>query len=272
MPAQNTDSILKLKGMYTLISRVGGQLVLISQFGKYMRARVEAIVSDPSDEANKAMIKDLLALKDFAERAVAEAFSASSTSPSISTGQNVRKEDENNDIVDDEKDKLDFSADFHYAIRAAFTAGFKAHRLPAPSSSPVTSPIKSPTSPISTRSSRSVVTRYRTGKPAELLAKYLDALLKTGQKGASHAEFMKNIYNALEMHRFSEDKDVFRTWYQKLLAKRLLMGKSASDDDERAVIQRLKDRKSYRHSAIRVRTLMMLGRVRSGIPVGRPYV
>lgn len=37
------------------------------------------------------------------------------------------------------------------------------------------------------------------------------------------------------------DRDVFRTFYWRALAKRLLLQKSASDDFEKAVIKKLRD-------------------------------
>ena len=46
------------------------------------------------------------------------------------------------------------------------------------------------------------------------------------------------------MFRYIEDKDVFQTFYSKLLARRLVHHLSASDDAEAQMISRLKVSKS----------------------------
>ncbi|KAJ9565787.1 hypothetical protein OSB04_001753 [Centaurea solstitialis] len=58
----------------------------------------------------------------------------------------------------------------------------------------------------------------RQNRPAELIAKFLDEKLRAGNKG----------------------KDVFEAFYKKDLAKRLLLGKSASIDAEKSMISKLK--------------------------------
>ena len=50
------------------------------------------------------------------------------------------------------------------------------------------------------------------------------------------------LARVLVLYRFTDDKDVFRTFYHRALAKRLLLEKSASDDFEKAVLKRLKER------------------------------
>ena len=47
----------------------------------------------------------------------------------------------------------------------------------------------------------------------------------------------------LVLYRFTDDKDVFRTFYRRALAKRLLLEKSASDDFEKSVLKKLKEGK-----------------------------
>lgn len=41
------------------------------------------------------------------------------------------------------------------------------------------------------------------------------------------------------------DKDVFRTFYHRALAKRLLLQRSASDDFEKSVLKKLKERRYF---------------------------
>ncbi|KAF5364006.1 hypothetical protein D9756_000828 [Leucocoprinus leucothites] len=97
---------------------------------------------------------------------------------------------------------------FVYALTDAFTIGFKARR----------------------------------NKPAEMIAKYLDKAMRRGQGESSDAEFDTILNNALELYRFSEDKDVFRTFYHRSLAKRLLLGKSASNDFEISMLKKMKEK------------------------------
>ncbi|KZT24381.1 Cullin-4B [Neolentinus lepideus HHB14362 ss-1] len=83
--------------------------------------------------------------------------------------------------------------------------------------------------------------KARRKKPAEMIAKYLDKAMRRGQKGASDEEFDRALDAALSLYRFTDDKDVFRTFYRRGLAKRLLLQRSASDDFEKAVLKKLKE-------------------------------
>ncbi|KZT35448.1 Cullin-domain-containing protein [Sistotremastrum suecicum HHB10207 ss-3] len=81
----------------------------------------------------------------------------------------------------------------------------------------------------------------RSGKPAEMIAKYIDSAMRKGQRGASDADFRSLLENVLILYRFTPDKDVFRTFYSRGLAKRLLLSRSASDDLEKEVIKILRE-------------------------------
>ena len=83
--------------------------------------------------------------------------------------------------------------------------------------------------------------RARRNKPAELIAKHLDRAMRKGQKGKDDASFQAELDRVLALYRFTDDKDVFRTFYHRALAKRLLLQKSASDDFEKAVLKKLKE-------------------------------
>lgn len=98
------------------------------------------------------------------------------------------------------------SPDFNYALQDAFTTGFKCRRL----------------------------------KPAEMIAKHVDRLLRKGQAGREEGEYKKELEDVLGLYRSTDDKDVFRTFYQRALAKRLLLKRAASDDVEKAMLDRLK--------------------------------
>ncbi|KAH8111451.1 Cullin-domain-containing protein [Phellopilus nigrolimitatus] len=83
--------------------------------------------------------------------------------------------------------------------------------------------------------------RARRNTPAEMIAKYLDREMRRGQKDASDADFAAKLDAVLGLYSFTQDKDVFRTFYHRALAKRLLLQRSASDDFEKSVLKKLKD-------------------------------
>ncbi|KAF2156570.1 Cullin-domain-containing protein [Myriangium duriaei CBS 260.36] len=101
-------------------------------------------------------------------------------------------------------------------------------------------------------------------KTGEMIAKYVDMLLRGGSKaiptelsvgkGSStedreedddagmdeDAEVNAQLDQVLDLFRFIHGKAVFEAFYKKDLAKRLLMGRSASADAERSMLTRLK--------------------------------
>ncbi|KAG4142657.1 hypothetical protein ERO13_D06G143050v2 [Gossypium hirsutum] len=77
-------------------------------------------------------------------------------------------------------------------------------------------------------------------RPAELIAKFLDEKLRDGNKGTSEEELEGTLDKVLVLFRFIQGKDVFEALYKKDLAKRLLLGKSASIDVEKSMISKLK--------------------------------
>lgn len=80
----------------------------------------------------------------------------------------------------------------------------------------------------------------RANKPAELVAKFIDGKLKAGNKGASEDELELLLDKVMTLFRYIQGKDVFEAFYKKDLAKRLLLGRSASTDAERSMIAKLK--------------------------------
>lgn len=103
-----------------------------------------------------------------------------------------------------------------------------------------------------------------TSKVGEMIAKHIDMLLRGGIKalpeslisdskdrseaersgqastGDEDAELDRQLDAALELFRFLEGKDIFEAFYKKDLARRLLMGRSASQDAERSMLTKLK--------------------------------
>lgn len=80
----------------------------------------------------------------------------------------------------------------------------------------------------------------RPNKPAELIAKYIDSKLKSGNKEATEDELEKMLNQILVLFRFIHGKDVFEAFYKKDLAKRLLVNKSASVDAEKSMLSKLR--------------------------------
>ncbi|KAI0128474.1 ubiquitin ligase subunit CulD [Xylariales sp. AK1849] len=113
---------------------------------------------------------------------------------------------------------------------------------------------------------KKILSSWKTGtsKVGEMIAKYIDLLLRGGLKtipqsllsdnkdraaaeksgqastGDEDAELDRQLDQALELFRFIEGKDVFEAFYKQDLARRLLMNRSASADAERSMLTKLK--------------------------------
>lgn len=87
-------------------------------------------------------------------------------------------------------------------------------------------------------------------KTGEMIAKHVDRLLKggwklpSGQQGATmadeDAEIDRQLDQALDLFRFVQGKAVFEAFYKNDLARRLLMGRSASNEAEKSMLVLLK--------------------------------
>lgn len=73
-----------------------------------------------------------------------------------------------------------------------------------------------------------------------LLAKFVDSKLRLGNKEATEEEMERLLDKIMVIFRFIHGKDVFEAFYKKDLAKRLLVGKSASVDAEKSMLSKLK--------------------------------
>jgi len=76
---------------------------------------------------------------------------------------------------------------------------------------------------------------------AELLSTFCDNIMKTGGDKLE-GEIDTNLDKIVMIFSYLSDKDMFAEFYRKQLAKRLLLNRSASDDDERSLITKLKYR------------------------------
>ena len=98
-------------------------------------------------------------------------------------------------------------------------------------------------------------------KPGEMIAKYVDVILKGGSKAIptangtelrpaedegneeamnEDAHISRELDQVLDMFRFVHGKAVFEAFYKRDLARRLLMGRSASSDAEKSMLTRLR--------------------------------
>lgn len=81
----------------------------------------------------------------------------------------------------------------------------------------------------------------RENKPAELIAKFLDAKLRSGNRTMTDQELEHSMDEALILFRYTHAKDMFEEFYKRHFAKRLLLNRSASSDAERSMLLKLKE-------------------------------
>ena len=152
------------------------------------------------------MVQRLLDLKDLADQTINTAFVEVPKDLSITTSEPTSSVStpSTSAILPKVPNK-----EFIYALSDAFALGFKARRL----------------------------------APAEQIAKHLDQAMRRGQGQVSDWVYESELDKVLALYRFTDDKDVFRSFYHRALAKRLLLGRSASDDFEKGMIRKLKQSK-----------------------------
>ncbi|TFK72891.1 Cullin-domain-containing protein [Pluteus cervinus] len=75
---------------------------------------------------------------------------------------------------------------------------------------------------------------------SEFISLFIDDHLKRGLKGKSDAEVESILDKTIIVFRYITEKDVFERYYKGHLAKRLLLGRSVSDDAERGMLAKLK--------------------------------
>ncbi|KAI9591123.1 ubiquitin-protein ligase, cullin 4 [Syncephalis fuscata] len=80
----------------------------------------------------------------------------------------------------------------------------------------------------------------RVNKPAEMIAQYVNMLMKSGNKTASDEELEAILDRILVLFRFIGGKDVFEAFYKRDFAKRLLLNRSASSDMEKLMLAKLR--------------------------------
>ncbi|RYP10221.1 hypothetical protein DL765_008183 [Monosporascus sp. GIB2] len=78
------------------------------------------------------------------------------------------------------------------------------------------------------------------GRSSEYVSLFIDDNLKRGIKGKTEAEVDIVLDKAITLIRYLNEKDKFEQYYQKHLARRLLHGKSESQEVESEMISRMK--------------------------------
>ncbi|QUC17781.1 uncharacterized protein UV8b_02022 [Ustilaginoidea virens] len=77
-------------------------------------------------------------------------------------------------------------------------------------------------------------------RSSEYVSLFIDENLKRGIRGKTEAEIDAVLDKAIVLIRYLLDRDLFQTYYQRHLARRLLHGKSESHDVEKQIISRMK--------------------------------
>lgn len=75
---------------------------------------------------------------------------------------------------------------------------------------------------------------------AEFMSTYCDRILKSGGEKLSESEVEDNLEKVVQLFSYLTEKDLFAEIYRNQLAKRLLNGRSASNDAEKVMISKLK--------------------------------
>ncbi|KAI0538095.1 Cullin [Xylaria digitata] len=89
-----------------------------------------------------------------------------------------------------------------------------------------------------TRSFSGFINRF--DRSSEFVSLFIDDSLKRGLKGKTEAEVDIVLDKAITLLKHLNEKDKFESYYQKHLARRLLHGKSESQDIEQEMISRMK--------------------------------
>ena len=71
------------------------------------------------------------------------------------------------------------------------------------------------------------------------MAKFVDKKMR-GEKGIDDIETENTLDKVMVLFRYLQEKDVFEAFYKNMLAKRLLLGKSANFDMEKTMLSKLK--------------------------------
>ncbi|XP_058772434.1 cullin-3A-like isoform X2 [Vicia villosa] len=83
----------------------------------------------------------------------------------------------------------------------------------------------------------------------ELISLFVDDKFRKGLKGLSEGDIEVTLDKVMILFRYLDEKDVFEKYYKQHLAKRLLSGKTVSNDAERSFIVKLKTECGFQFSS-----------------------
>lgn len=83
----------------------------------------------------------------------------------------------------------------------------------------------------------------------EFISLFVDDKLRRGLKGVGEEDVEIVLDKVMMLFRYLQEKDVFEKYYKQHLAKRLLSGKTISDDAERSLIVKLKTECGYQFTS-----------------------
>ncbi|KAI4346420.1 hypothetical protein L6164_007317 [Bauhinia variegata] len=83
----------------------------------------------------------------------------------------------------------------------------------------------------------------------EFISLFVDDKLRRGLKGVGEEDVEIVLDKVMMLFRYLQEKDVFEKYYKQHLAKRLLSGKTSSDDAERSLIVKLKTECGYQFTS-----------------------
>ena len=87
-------------------------------------------------------------------------------------------------------------------------------------------------------------------RTAQYLSLYVDDQFRKGLKGmSSDSEVDTALEQVVTVFRFLQDKDVFENFYKQHLSRRLLTGRSVSDEAERSMISKLKSECGHQYTS-----------------------
>lgn len=83
----------------------------------------------------------------------------------------------------------------------------------------------------------------------EYISLFMDDRLRKGLKGSTEDEVESLLDRTISLFRYLQEKDVFEKYYKQHLAKRLLHGRSSSDDAERSMLVKLRAECGYQFTS-----------------------
>jgi len=86
-------------------------------------------------------------------------------------------------------------------------------------------------------------------RSANYLSVYVDELMRSGLKGVSEVDADERLDKVVVIFRYLQDKDIFENFFKTHLSKRLLAGKSISDECEKSMVAKLKSECGYQYTS-----------------------